>query len=264
VAARAGVAGATGAAGAAGAAGRAAQPASTQAAAIRRSRFMRRRIHGLVGSCAVPARSKERTLRLVSKRAQKKRQVLFIHGGGRGAYAADSKLAAKLAESLGPDYVVRCPKLPKEASPDYDVWKRRILEELARMGAGAFVVGHSIGASVVIRVAADGALDRSLAGLFLASTPFWYDHEVWKWKEVELPNDAAARLPRGVPLFLYHGREDEVVPFAHLGKYAKALPGAVVCRLAGRDHQLNEDLTEVARDIRRCAEKRSSGRTRRS
>jgi hypothetical protein len=32
--------------------------------------------------------------------------------------------------------------------------------------------------------------------------------------------------------------------------YAKLIPRAVVRRLAGRDHQLGNDLSEVARDIR--------------
>ena len=119
------------------------------------------------------------------------------------------------------------------------------------MDDGAVLVGHSIGASVVIKLLTDGDLERSLAGVFLVSTPFWYDHEVWRWKDVELPSDAAARLPRGVPVFLYHGRADEVVPFSHVGMYAKALPKAVVRRLGVSNHQLNNDLTEVARDISR-------------
>ena len=59
------------------------------------------------------------------------------------------------------------------------------------------------------------------------------------------------RRTGGVPVFLYHGRDDEIVPFAHAGLYAKALPHAVVRPLDGRNHQLNDDLSEVAADIRR-------------
>jgi hypothetical protein len=43
---------------------------------------------------------------------------------------------------------------------------------------------------------------------------------------------------------------DKIVPFSHLDLYATALPQAFTRRLAGRDHQLNNDLSEVARDIR--------------
>lgn len=179
---------------------------------------------------------------------RKTRQVLFVHGGGGGAHAEDAKLVASLEEKLGPGYVVRFPEMPNEAEPDYQTWRRRILQELAVMGDDAILVGHSIGASVLIKLLTDGKREHSLAGVFLVSTPFWYDHQVWRWKEVELPGDAVERLPRGVPVFLYHGRADEIVPFSHLEMYAKAFPEAVVRRLGG-NHQLDEDLTEVARDI---------------
>lgn len=179
------------------------------------------------------------------------KQVLFIHGGGGGAYAEDARLAANLAEQLGSDYKVHYPQMPREADPDYLVWKQLIAEQLAVMGDGAILVGHSIGASVAIKIFADQDLDRSVAGLFLIAAPFWYDHEFWRWDEVKLPAEVAAALPRTLPVFLYHGRADEVVPFTHLEMYAQALPQAIVRRLDGRDHQLNDDLAEVADDIRR-------------
>jgi hypothetical protein len=177
-------------------------------------------------------------------------QVLFVHGAGGGAYDEDARLAANLAEKLGPSYNVRYPMMPNEVDPDYKVWKQRIYEELAAMGNGAILVGHSIGASVVIKLLTDRDLEQQLAGVFLIATPFWYDHEIWRWEDVELPADAATRLPSGMPLFLYHGREDEVVPFTYVEMYASALPQAIVRPLDGRNHQLNDELTEVANDIR--------------
>jgi hypothetical protein len=71
-----------------------------------------------------------------------------------------------------------------------------------------------------------------------------------------LPKNVAATLPRGLPVFLYHGREDEIVPCSHLELYAQALPQAIVRALDGRNHQLNDDLTEVADDIKRLASAR--------
>ena len=177
------------------------------------------------------------------------KQVLFVHGGGGGAYAEDARLAANLQQKLGPDYKVRYPEMPREEDPEYPVWKRIIVDELADMGDGAILVAHSIGASVVIKVLTDQDIQTPLAGVFLLSTPFWYDHEVWRWPEVELPKDAATKFPSRVPLFLYHGIADEVVPVAHVTMYAQVIPQAIVRRLGGRNHQLNEDLTEVADDI---------------
>jgi hypothetical protein len=177
------------------------------------------------------------------------RQVLFVHGGGEGAYDEDAKLAASLRGALGADYVVRSPRMPNEEEPDYEVWKNVIAGELAAMGSGAVLVGHSIGASVAIRAVVDGGIGQSLAGVFLLATPFWYDHEFWRWDQVKLPPNAAERIASGLPVFLYHGRQDEVVPFSHVEMYARALPQATIRRLDGRNHQLNDDLADVARDI---------------
>jgi hypothetical protein len=41
------------------------------------------------------------------------------------------------------------------------------------------------------------------------------------------------------------------VPFAHLGLFAKAIPRAAAHPLEGRDHQLNNNISEIARDIER-------------
>jgi hypothetical protein len=44
-----------------------------------------------------------------------------------------------------------------------------------------------------------------------------------------------------------------VAPPSHAGLYALAVPQAQVHRLPGRDHQLNNDLSEVAQAIRTSA-----------
>lgn len=175
------------------------------------------------------------------------RPVLFIQGGGDGAYKEDAELAKALGQALGLGFDVRYPALPNESEPDFTAWKARILAELKEMGPGAILVGHSIGASVIIKLLTDTS--PSLAGVFLIAAPFWYHHDFWHWPEAQLPKDADTRVPRSLPLFFYHGSEDKVVPFSHLDLYAELFPHATIRRLKG-DHQLQGDLSVVARDIR--------------
>jgi hypothetical protein len=59
----------------------------------------------------------------------------------------------------------------------------------------------------------------TVAGVFLASSPFWHDHEFWRWDDVALSAGAGERFPRGVPLFFYHS-EDDSVPVAHVDIFA--------------------------------------------
>jgi uncharacterized protein len=177
-----------------------------------------------------------------------KKSVLFIHGGGEGAYEEDRKLAASLGGALGVGYEVRCPKMPDEDSPEYGAWRDRISEELAALNGDVFLVGHSLGGSILLKYLCEEGVAKSVAGVFLVAAPFW-GAEDWEVEEFALREDFASQLPTELPVFLYHGREDEVVPFAHLALYAEKLPRATVRELDGRGHQLDEDLSEVARDI---------------
>ena len=178
------------------------------------------------------------------------KHILFVQGGGDGAYAVDARLAASLGRDLGPDYQVRFPRMPNEGSPDYESWKRKLAEELATLGDGVILVGHSIGATILVNALAEAQPRHSIAGIFLVAAPF-VGEGGWPSDEMDPPKDLGARLPPDVPVYLYQGREDDTVPLGHVDLYARAIPQAVIRRLDGRDHQLNDDLSEVARDIER-------------
>ena len=178
------------------------------------------------------------------------RQVLFIQGGGEGVHDTwDDKLVASLGTELGPGYAIGYPVMPNEADPRYAAWKAALEKELGALAPGAIVVGHSIGATILVHVLAEGQGERALAGLFLIATPF-IGEGGWPSREIVPRPDLGARLPPGVPIFLYHGNEDETAPLAHAALYEQAIPRARVRRLNGRDHQLNNDLAVVADDIR--------------
>jgi serine hydrolase len=80
-----------------------------------------------------------------------KKQVLFIHGGGEGAYEEDKKMAAGLRDALGTAYEVRCPLMPDEDRPEYEAWKNRIAKEITALDGEVVLVGHSLGASILLK-----------------------------------------------------------------------------------------------------------------
>lgn len=176
-------------------------------------------------------------------------QILFVHGGGEGAHDADARLVASLRASLGPDHGVHYPAMPNEGSPSVAAWSSHLLHELAALPDGSVLVGHSLGASIVLKLLAEQAPPKPLGGLFLIAPPFWGAAD-WEWSEAVLPADARASLSRLAPIFLYHSRDDEIVPFDHLALYAELMPQAILRVVEGRDHQFNEDLSQVAADIR--------------
>jgi uncharacterized protein len=177
------------------------------------------------------------------------KQVLFVHGGGEGAYEEDKKLAENLQNALRAAFDVRCPRMPDEASPDSEAWKDTIARELAALDGEVVLIGHSVGAFVLLRYLTEEGVEKPVAGLFLVAAPY-VGTEGWQVEEDALPEDFASKLPEGLPVFLYHSRNDEVVPFAHLALYAEKLPQATIHEFDGRGHQFDDDLSEVARDIK--------------
>ena len=82
-----------------------------------------------------------------------KRQVLFVQGGGEGVHDnLDGKLVASLNSELGPNYEIRYPRMPKEDDPSYGTWKAALEKELAALDDGAFLVGHSLGGTMLIQL----------------------------------------------------------------------------------------------------------------
>jgi len=180
-----------------------------------------------------------------------KRRVFFVQGGGEGAHDEwDNELVENLRQALGPRYEILYPNMPDEADPNCARWAAALRNEFAKLSDGAILVGHSIGATILINVLAEESSGLAPSGIFLIAAPF-VGNGGWPSEDFESMADLGARLPKQWKIYFYQGSEDDTVPFGHVDLHERAIPQAVVRRLAGRDHQLNEDLSEVAADIRR-------------
>jgi predicted alpha/beta hydrolase family esterase len=180
------------------------------------------------------------------------KQVLFIQGAGEGAYDEDQKLAESLQQSLGTGYAVVYPAMPSEDDAPPEQWQQLIDKELAAMPGPVVLVGHSVGASVILRWLSERKADAPITGIFLLASPYW-GGDGWRYEGYEklaLPDGFAASLPTGISIALYHCRDDEVVPFEHLSLYTRMLPQARIQACDAGGHQFNNDLSAVAKDIK--------------
>ena len=147
------------------------------------------------------------------------KQVGFVQGGGEGTHDDwDNKLVESLERELGSDYEIRYPRMPNEADPKYSLWKTALKKEFAKLDDGAILVGHSIGATILINVLAEESSGLAPSGIFLIAAPF-VGKGGWPSEDIE--------------------------SMAHVDLYERAIPQAIVRRLVDRDHQLNENLSEL-------------------
>jgi predicted alpha/beta hydrolase family esterase len=179
-----------------------------------------------------------------------KRQLLFVQGGGAGTHDEwDEKLVESLSHELGPNFEIRYPRMPNEDDPAYAAWKATLEKELATLDDDAILVGHSIGGTILVNALAKSRSDRKFGAIFLIAAPF-VGEGGWPSEDMNPLPDLGARLPGNVPIYVYHGLDDETAPPAHADLYARAIPQAQVRHLPQRDHQLNNDLSEVAATIK--------------
>jgi uncharacterized protein len=174
-----------------------------------------------------------------------KKQILFIHGAG--GYEEDKKLVASLGNELGTAYEIHYPRMPDEDDSGYEEWKEQIIKGLSALTGEVILVGHSFGASLLLKYLSEEKIEKSIVALFLIASPYWGTKD-WQAKYA-LEENFAARLPKDLQLFFYHSRDDDVVPFAHLALYKVKLPQATFLELDKGGHQFNNDLSKVAHDI---------------
>jgi predicted alpha/beta hydrolase family esterase len=177
------------------------------------------------------------------------KQVLFIQGGGsKEDYETDKSLVDSLQQTLGEAYTIYYPRLPNESVPDLGRIKQ-IGHQISLIEGELIVVGHSLGASMLLKYVSETQVKKKTTALFLIATPFWNGDEDWK-EGFKLAENFADKLSKAVPIFLYHSQDDDEVPFAHLALYRQKLPWATFRELPSGGHQLDNDLIIVANDIK--------------
>jgi predicted alpha/beta hydrolase family esterase len=135
--------------------------------------------------------------------------------------------------------------MPEPEAPTYARWREKLARELSEVRGETILVGHSLGGSVILKYLAEDAPELLVAGVFLVAAPCWGAGEDWSAEEYLVSERSAAELSQRSPIFLYHSREDPIVPFSHLEAYAARLPEATIRVLDGSDHAFANGVSEL-------------------
>ena len=176
-------------------------------------------------------------------------QILFIQGGGNGGYEADAKLAASLRSTLGSSYELKYPQMISDESLKDFGWLQQIGKAISVIKSEMILVGHSLGASMLLKYLSENKIKEQIAGIFLIATPFWRGDEDWE-QGLKLEENFADHLPADIPIYFYHCKDDEEISFDNLLQYKQKLPQAIFREINIGGHQLNNDLKIVANDIK--------------
>jgi predicted alpha/beta hydrolase family esterase len=165
-------------------------------------------------------------------------RLLFLHGAG--GYDEDRLVADALGDALG--MPVDLPRLPVE-DMSYDAWARSVRTHLSAVGPTDVVVAHSFGASILMRVLAEGS-PATLGRVTLLAMPDWTPGG-WDVADYAFTGPVPA-----ASLSMHHCRDDDVVPFDHLALHRARLPSAEVHEHARGGHQFEGRIADIARTLR--------------
>ena len=179
-------------------------------------------------------------------------QVLFIHGGGEDGYHADLQLRDSLIADLGKRFSLVYPQMPSEEQlPDFG-WLDKIgqeLEGLCGSETGIVLVGHSLGASMVLKFLSEREVSCEILGVFLLAAPFWKGDQDWV-QGLKLSKGFERKLPKGIPFYFYHCNDDREVGISDLQHYRTLMPQAVTVELESGGHQFEGRLGMLATDMK--------------
>lgn len=181
--------------------------------------------------------------------AKKKEQkhILFAHSAGaqyakgKGSYDLVKWLKAKLPV----EYKIHFPSIEKPNSPTYEKYRKMFSSAFREIAEPIILIGHSLGASTLLKYLSEEKPPVSISGLFLVATPHWKSN----MKEFQLKDNFQTSVKNVPAKFLYHSENDPEVPFDHLKFYEECLRGATVRKIKGREHLFSKGLPELVSDI---------------
>lgn len=181
-----------------------------------------------------------------------KQAVLFAHSGGKQSKPGEGSydLVTYLKKELGKDFDISFPIIEKPEAPTYAMWKKMFKEHFKKIRTPLILIGHSLGASTLLKYLSEEKPHVSIAGIFLVSTPHWGEKN-WEFDDFKLSRNFASALNNIPKIYLYQSVKDPTVPFEHLKFYKKAFPSATIRALPGTDHVFAKGLPQLVNDIKK-------------
>ena len=154
---------------------------------------------------------------------------------------------SRLGSDLGSEYEVYLPQMPNKDNAKYKEWKIIFDKILPLLDKDAIFIGHSMGAIFLAKYFSESDTGEVKA-LFLVAPPY-EDSAEESLDDFNFTADLSLLSKQVKNIFIYHSKDDYVVPFAHGEEYAKRLPGSRFKVFEDRGHFNQETFPEILEDI---------------
>ena len=155
---------------------------------------------------------------------------------------------SNLPQNLGEDYDVLLPKMPNLTNAKYIEWRIWFERMFEFLNPEVILIGHSLGAMFLIKYLSENTFPKQIKKLFLISSPYGEN-------EIDLaefmPPESFDRLGEQIKnVFIFHSKDDMVVPFSEFTEIKKRLPRASAFVFEDRGHFNQEEFPELVELIK--------------
>ena len=153
-----------------------------------------------------------------------------------------------LPQRLGEDYDVLLPRMPNSANSRYNEWEIWFERMFAFLNNEVVLISHSLGAIFLLKYLSENTFPKQIKKLFLVSSP--YGENMADLAEFK-PPESFDRLGEQIKnVFIFHSKDDMVVPFSEFTEIKKRLPRASAFVFEDRGHFNQEEFPELVELIR--------------
>lgn len=185
-------------------------------------------------------------------------EILLIQGAGAVTRQEEQVIADALKARLGDDFTILLPTIQDADHPTYQAWEEALTTNLNSSSGSVILLGHSFGASVILKHFSKEPVPDKVIGIILFGVPYWKDQD-WNISEYEIKDDFVANLSKLNNIYFYHSKDDEVIPDHQFKSYQKLIPQAHWRVLSGVDHSYHGAIPNMVTDIRELATNTKDG-----
>ena len=153
---------------------------------------------------------------------------------------------SKLGENLGREYEVIFPAMPNKTNAQYPEWKIWFEKIVDLLNDDLILIGHSLGGSFLIKYLSENKLTKKTTAVFLVSAVYDSDGDGNGLVSFSLPSEFDLQTDK---VFLYHSKDDPIVPLTALEKIQSRLPSVKARIFENRGHFNQEEFPEIVEDI---------------
>ena len=167
----------------------------------------------------------------------------------------EKKRWRKTLEKELPDYQVIKPEMPNKEMACYKIWKLRFEKHFPYLtGEEIILVGHSLWAMFLLKYLSENKFPKRINQLHFVSAaiddqwlPEW-DNYLWDFEcKKENIKTIQGQCDK---IWIWHSKDDPVVPFNHSERLAKELPNANYMIFEDRQHFNQEHFPELIETIK--------------